>query len=264
MKKWECFLFLFSCIHCFSCNAGQSESKEVVQSPRSLSGADGDELTAEDEAEGCSEEPSSLVAFNWDKTNLNANRFGREISLTVTNTSGHTVSIIAELRCSGLLNQTAKLALGAYELDAGESVPITVAADKIPIQNFDGASQMHIQIVASVESKDGTFQQIYQTTPLYYRHNRNYSRLLVFDRKHLIQQHGGRLSGRPAHNASEPDMIGRRMNSDGQFVSVTTDQPQLEGIQPMRGMSGGRLVQTSMSSGREDEEGSLVEDSHVE
>ena len=254
------FISLLFLLQFIGCDSSKSTGQNVKQSSGSLSAGEQDELTGQSEFEGCREEPSSLVALSWDKSNLNLERFVEEISITVTNKAESTLAIAAKLLCSGLLNQSASVELGTYELDAGESIPITVEAEKIPIQNMEGASQLIVKVVATMESEMGTAQQTFQSTPLYYRFTDNYSKITFFNRKYLVERYGGLLAGPTVGPSGERQILGRMNNGNGKFVEVTNeDEVQMVEVQSNKGLAGGRLIKTSISSGHEDENGNFVE-----
>lgn len=266
MRRYVSFTWLVFFL-CIGCDDGNPQAENVTRSPESLSAGSQDELIGPSAFTGCREEPSSFIDLMWEKSNLNGERWTENVVLVVRNTADRAISIDAQLRCAGLLDQTASLALGSYALEVGQSIPITIEARKIPIQNLNGASQLLVRVVATLENANekGSAQQTFQSTPLYYRHSPNYSRMLGFTWEHLVERHGGLLSDRRAGSDGAQQSLGRMDNGRGRFIEITDDDEAPTGaFQSQRGMAGGRLVRAAVSAGYEDKNGDIVESQQAE
>jgi len=152
--------------------------------------------------------------------------------LEVTNVSDAPVSGSLRLLCSSVLQGGVPLDLGAFALEPGDVLALSVAAADLPIRSSTVLTQAMVEVSRTYKKPgdvEGTVVSV--EAPRYYRHDDGFGTAVAFTERQVQDELGGVLfaapsdlfatKSAPTEDAAEEAVLGEVSDGAGGFDAVT-------------------------------------------
>jgi len=174
------------------------------------------------------DDPDSIIDIKWadreaaDKDLIQTDSLG----LIVSNRMNLPTVITVSVYFSGILEKTAEIELGPFDIAPKEELFLEISDSDLPIQTTQGVCQATASVIAEYEDRDGQWYKRISTDGIFYRNNPGYKGLSIFGSQIFISQFGGqfldiaRSFSQSGLEAMSEVSFGRIKKSNGVFEDV--------------------------------------------
>lgn len=152
----------------------------------------------------------------------------KDLVATITNNSGHYITVTPTLTVSGLLTKEGAIEFDELDIQAGEAVEISVRANELPIRSTANINQ--VGVIASLIHTGLAEENGVEPTPvlkmspsIYYVHNEDFDKVYIFGEKYLLEEYQGHLAGKTEEYDHEEDLMGYIADKSGVFQPIYKD-----------------------------------------
>jgi len=201
------------------------------------------------------DESGQKISFSWEDEIGGKIKPLSKVDILITNISMTDISLDLQLECDGMVNKTATMDIGSLDLNAGESETLSFKAKEMPIQSEQTIGALRVRARISIPGQMDD-ESLVTSQTLYYRHEDDYNKVIVFSERDLVDQFDGILVDKEKLDKNNKDLkIGRIRKQDkiDEFDDVFADDSSYD-IIGENGQYLGRIVGQSFEEDVEEVE----------